>query len=106
MPGSGPHRFHFVDKEPLIFRVVVLLLVVGGFLRLALDFGAKYFLPKATATLQACEALTDGGIQYHAPAVVCSYADNWIWLDFSLLGAGALIMLIFRKRVRYTYRGR
>jgi hypothetical protein len=105
MPGAGPHRFEFIGKEPLVFRVLVVLFVAAGFFGLALDFGAKYFLPKASESLQACKALSFGSLQYHAPRIVCWYADQWISIEFILFAAIALTMIILRKRVRYVYRG-
>jgi hypothetical protein len=59
-----------------VVKVVALLLIVNTFLFLLLDFGAKYVLPKASLHLTTCEALTSGGVQYHAPAIVCWYADR------------------------------
>jgi hypothetical protein len=105
MPGHGPHRFEFIGKEPLIFRVLVISLLAVSFLGLALDFGAKYFLPKASASLPPCNALMDGGVQYHAPGIVCSYADRWVSIELILLVGIFLTLVIFRKRVRYIYRG-
>jgi hypothetical protein len=64
MPSGGGHGFYFVGKEPLVMRVVTTLLFVNTFLLLVLDFGAKYFLPKASLNLQPCEALAWRGIQY------------------------------------------
>jgi hypothetical protein len=104
MPGGGRHRFEFVGKEPLVFRVVSTLLFVNTFPMLLLAFGAKYFLPKASPNLQPCEALAEKGVQYHAPEVVCWYANRWIAIQFILLALMAAILIIFRKRVRYIFR--
>lgn len=46
MPGVGGHRFEFIDREPLVFRVAFVLLFVNGLLGLLLEFGAKYFSRK------------------------------------------------------------
>ena len=102
MPGAGGHRFEFVGKAPLLFRVVVGLLFANTLLGLSLTFGAKYFLPKASVGLPPCEALADRGVQYHAPEAVCWYADHCIAIQFILLALMAAIFVIFRKRVRYT----
>jgi hypothetical protein len=51
MPG-GRHRFEFVGKEPFVFWVVASLLFANTFVGLMLRFVAKYFLPKASLTLQ------------------------------------------------------
>jgi hypothetical protein len=101
MPGAGGHRFYFVGREPLVLRVVATLFVVNTFLFLSLDFGAKYLLPKASLDLEPCEALTSGGVQYHAPEIVCWYASRSIAIQFILLAFVAAIFIIFRKQVQY-----
>jgi hypothetical protein len=101
MPGAGGHRFYFVGREPLVLKVVATLLFVNTFLFLSLDFGAKYFLPKASVSLQPCEALAWNGVQYHAPELVCWYASRTIAIQFILLALGAVIFIIFRKQVQY-----
>jgi hypothetical protein len=101
MPGFGGHRFYFVGKEPLVLRVVGTLLFVNTFLLLTLAFGAKYFLPKASANRLPCEALAWNGVQYHAPEMVCWYASRSIAIQFILLALVAAIFIIFRKKVHY-----
>jgi hypothetical protein len=66
MPG-GRHQFEFVGKEPFLLWVVAALLFANTFSFLSLDFAGKYFLPKASVSLHACEALTWNKVQYHAP---------------------------------------
>jgi len=102
MPGFGRHRFVFVDREPLVLRVVAMLLFANAFLGLLLDFGAKYFFPKASMSLPPCEALAEG--QYHAPQIICRFESRWVTIQFVLLGLIAAIFVIFRKRVRYSGR--
>jgi hypothetical protein len=101
MPFGGGHRFEFEGKDPFAFRVVTILFVANTFFGLSLSFTGKYFLPKASADLPPCEALTDRGVQYHAPQAVCWFADHWIYLQFILLAVIAAIFVIFRQRVRY-----
>ncbi len=103
MPG-GRHQFEFVGKEPLVFWVVATLFFVNTFLFLSLDFGAKYFLPKASVSLRPCDALADRGVQYHAPEIVCWYASRSIAIQFILLAIVAAVFIIFRKQVRYIRR--
>ena len=103
MPGGG-HRFEFVGKDPVVFRVVVTLLFVNTFLFLSLDFGAKYFLPKASGNRRPCEALAWNGVQYHAPEIVCWYASRSIAIQFILLAMVTAVFIVFRKRVRYIRR--
>jgi hypothetical protein len=93
-----------VGKEPLAFRVLATLLFVNTFFFLSLNFGAKYFLQKASANLHPCEALASGGIQYHAPEFVCWYASRSIAIQFVLLATIAAIFILFRKHVRYLGR--
>jgi hypothetical protein len=90
-----------VGKQPLVWLLVATLLFVNTFLSLVLDFGAKYFLPKASVNLRPCEALARNGVQYHAPELVCWCASHSIAIQFILLALGALILIIFRKQVRY-----
>jgi hypothetical protein len=104
MPGAGRHRFYFVGEEPLAFRIVFVLLFVNTFLFLCMDFGAKYLLPKASRTLQPCDALAERGVRYHAPAIVCWYANHAIAIQFILLALLAAIFIMFRKRVQYIRR--
>lgn len=103
MPG-GRHQFEFVGKDPLIFRAIVTLLFINTFCFLLLSFSAKYFLPKASANLQPCEALTSDRVQYHAPEIVCWYASRSIAIEFILLAMISAIFILFRKRVRYFHR--
>lgn len=98
---GGGHRFYFVGKEPLVLWVVTTLLFVNTFLFLSLDFGAQYFLPKASVSLPPCEALAWNRVQYHAPESVCWYASHSIAIQFILLAMLAAIFIIFRKRVHY-----
>jgi hypothetical protein len=104
MPGGGRHRFEFVGKEPLAFRVVATLLFANTFLCLLLTFGAKYFLPKASLSLQPCDALGERGVQYHAPEIVCWYASRSTEIQFILVALLAAVFIVFRKRVRSIYR--
>jgi hypothetical protein len=105
MPGVGRHRFEFVEKAPLAFWVVFALLFANTFLMLSLDNGAKYFFPKASLNLPPCEAFAGRGVQYHAPEIVCWYQGRSIAIQFILLALLAVILIIFRKRVRYIFRG-
>jgi hypothetical protein len=86
MPGGGRHRFEFVGKEPPAFLVVATLLFVNTFLLLLLEFAGKYFLPK------------------NVPAPLQWYQDNSIAIQFVLLALLAIILIVFRKRVRYSVR--
>jgi hypothetical protein len=104
MPSVGGHRLEFVDGEPLVFRIVVMVLFVNTFLGLLLEFGAKYFFPKASMNLPPCEALAEGGVRYPAPQIVCWFESWWIAIQFVLLALIAAIFVIFRRRVRYVGR--
>jgi hypothetical protein len=104
MPG-GRHHFEFVDKEPLVLLFIAMLFFMNTFFFLLLGFGAKYFLPKASANLQPCEALASDGVQYHASGIVCWYASRSMTIEFILLAMMAAVFILFRKRVRYIRRG-
>jgi hypothetical protein len=101
MWGTGGHRFEFVGKSPLAFRVLVALLFANTFVGLSLDFGAKYVFPKASPELPPCEALSGAGVQYHAPAVVCWFANHFIAIQFILVALMGFIVMIFRNRLRH-----
>jgi hypothetical protein len=75
MPGAG-HRFYFVGKVPLPFSVLACLLFVNTFLML--------FLPKATV------------------GILRWYGDNSVAIQFVLLALLAAVMVISRKRVRWS----
>jgi hypothetical protein len=79
MPGFG-HRFYFVGKVPLPFFVLLCLLFLNTFLR----FAGEYFLPKTTL----------GALRW--------YQDNSITIQFVLLAMMAAVVIIFRKRVRWS----
>lgn len=98
---GGGHQFQFVGKAPLAAQVLTVLFLANTFVELSLTFGAKYFLPKASVDLPPCEALSEAGAQFHAPAVVCWFADHFIAIQIILLVLLALTFVVFRKRVRY-----
>ena len=106
MPGSGPHRLYFVDRPPVVFTALAILLFVNTFSFLGLDFLGQYIFPPASAGLPACPAFTMSKVALHVPAMICVYAKWNITIQFVLLGLMAITALIFRKRVRYEYRGR
>jgi len=58
MPGTR-HRFEFIGKEPLVFRVTVSLLFANTVLMFTPDFAGKYF-------------------SKHAPEIVSWYSDRSI----------------------------
>jgi hypothetical protein len=101
MPGGGGHRFEFIGEVPLIFKVLVVLLFANTLVLPALGFGLKYFMPNGFPDAPVCEALASRGIQYRAPELLCWYANWDITIQFVLLAMGAVVMLIYRKRVRY-----
>ena len=105
MPGGGRHRFVFVDKPPFALGVVFALLFANTFIMLLLENSAKYFLPKASLNLPPCEAFAERGVQYHAPEIVCWYEGRSIAIQFILLALLAAVFVMFRKRVRYIFRG-
>ena len=87
-----------------MFRLVTVLLFANTLFLMLIELGAKYFLPRASLHLPACEALTRRGVQYHAPGIVCWYATCSIPMQWVLLALFAAIMIISRRRVRYVGR--
>jgi hypothetical protein len=84
MPGSGPHHLEFVGKTPLIATVLFVLLFVNSFVGFV-------FVP----------------VYEHFAHRTISYPDHlFLESQFALLALIGLVFLIYRKRVRYTYRGR
>ena len=105
MPGSGRGgRFVFVGKEPMVLRLIVALLIANFCLGMLIAFGARHFLPKSSPSLPPCGALTELGVQYYAPGIVCWYARWWFPIHFILLAFIVAIFIAFRKRVRYVRR--
>jgi hypothetical protein len=90
----------------VVFNILAALLFANTFLLLGFAFLGQYIFPPASASLPACSEFTTSKVALHVPAMICLYAkwDNAI--QFILLGLMAITMLIFRKRVRYEYRGR
>jgi hypothetical protein len=84
MPGAGAHKFYFVDKVPPIFLIVLALLFANTFLMLALDFISTHLFPSRATNL------------------VSWYDAHSLAIQFILLAALFLILLIFRKRVRHN----
>jgi len=106
MPGLGTSRLEFIGEAPLLFRVLTILLFANTVLLLGLSFLGRYFLPKASENLPACADLSSKTVQLHAPAFVCWYSGWAIAIQLIILGVMALTMLLYRKQVRYVYRGR
>jgi hypothetical protein len=88
MPGVGPHRFYFVDKAPWIFGVLVALLFVN-----------------TTAGLVALPMLEHfrSRLIHSRPAEW--YDSRFIAIQFILLALIGLVFVIYRRNVRYEYRG-
>ena len=101
MPGMGGHRFQFEGSEPWILWIVAALLALNTVLLVFLNFSAKYFLPETSPDLPPCPALANAGVQYHAPKMLCWYADHSIAIQFVILAVLASVFFIFRKQVRY-----
>ena len=83
MPGGGPHHLEFIGKTPWIGRVLFVLLLVNS-------FAGFVFVP----------------LYGHFVHRTISYIDRYLEIQFVLLALIGLVFLIYRKRVRYTYRGR
>ncbi len=83
MPDSGPHHLEFIGKTPWIATVLFVLLFVN-------TFAGLVFLP----------------LYEHFAHRAISYVDRFVEVQFVLLALIGLVFLIYRKHIRYTYRGR
>jgi hypothetical protein len=82
MPGTGPHRLEFVGKTPWIFTLLAVLLFVNTFAGLIVVPAYGRFAHRSLR-----------------------YEDRFIEIEFVLLALIGLVFLIYRKNVRYVYRG-
>jgi hypothetical protein len=83
MPGAG-HRFYFVGRVPFVFSVLFSLLFVNTFLMLFLEFAGKHLFSR------------------NALGTFRWYQDNSITIQFILLAFVAVVVFIFRKRIRWN----
>jgi hypothetical protein len=97
----GRHRFEFVGEQPLIFRVLAALTVANAFIGLLLPYVLRFVMPQGFTDSRPCEGLAHRGIQYRVPEAVCWYENRWVLIEFVLLAMIAVMLLIFRKRVRH-----
>lgn len=104
MPAGGRYRFAFVGEQPLIFRVVALLTIVNPFIGLALPFALRHLGTESSHGV-TCKALENSGVQFPVPGIICSYAAWWIGIEFALLACIAVVLLLYRKRVRFERAG-
>jgi hypothetical protein len=102
MPGLGRSGWQFIDREPLLFRVLVILLFANTVLLLGLPSLASHFQPKAFNNLPVCADLSSKAVQVHAPAFVCWYSGWSIAIQFIILALAALAMLAYRKHLQYV----
>ena len=88
MPGSGPHRFFFVGKQPWVFVALIVLLFAN--------------------TIAGVIALPI--LQHFRLGFVHSRAAEWydgrfLAIQFILLVLIGIVFVIYRKDFRYEYRG-
>ncbi len=82
MPGNGPHRLEFVGKTPRIVWALAMLLF-----------------------LNTIAGLVCIPIYEHFAHRSLGLDDRFIEIQFSLLALIGLVFFIYRKDVRYVYRG-
>jgi len=89
MPGRGPHHWYFVGRQPRIFLVLVALLLLDSLLGIFCFPLYEHFAHRALS----------------APIAVW-LEGHFNAIQFTLLAAIALVFIIYRKDLRYEYRGR
>jgi hypothetical protein len=104
MPAGGRFRFTFIGEQPLIFRIVAILTVANPFIGLALPFAVKH-LGTGSSRGVTCRALESSGVQFQVPGIICWYAEWWIGIEFALLACIAVLLVFYRKRVRFERTG-
>jgi len=83
MPGFGSHGFEFVGKAPWIFWVLAVLLFANSIAGLVAVPLYEHFAHRSLG-----------------------FDDHFLEIQFTLLALIGLVFLIYRKQVRYVYRGR
>ena len=81
MPGNGPHRLEFIGKTPWIFMLLVVLLIINS-------LAGVVFLP---------------AYEHFAHRTI-SYDSHFLEIEFGLLMLLGLVLIIYRKNVRYVNR--
>jgi hypothetical protein len=100
MPGGGRYRFYFSGRPPLIFGIVLALLCINTVAGLVLEPILRYLKPGGFSSFAPCKGLASNGIQYHVPAFICWFdLSGFFWIQFILLAIGAVVMILYRKRV-------
>ena len=100
MPGTGAHRWEFVGREPMIFKIVAVLFLANTIALLTLGFFGPHVIPKGLPNSQSCPAAASYGVQYNIPESMCWYLNWNSTISGALLALAILIMIIFRKDVR------
>jgi hypothetical protein len=103
---GGAHRFEFVGRDPLIFRLLVALLFANTFSRLLLPPLLHYLKPAGFPGTPPCQELMAVGVPYHVPWAVCWLESRFVIIQSVLSACIVGVFLIFRKQVRYIRKGR
>lgn len=103
MPGSSFRRYEFIGRAPLASRVLWILFVTNFAAMFFLPFAVRHIRSPGSANLPACPALESSGIQVHTSDIVCWYVTHSLNLHFVFLAAIGIVMLLFRKRLRYVH---
>ena len=93
MPGNGPHRLEFAGPTPLIFWVLAALL------------GANTLMGMATPLFPEPLGPSGHGTHYDPMGIAGWWAAEWLHLQYAFMVIFAVTLLVYRKRLRYTYRG-
>jgi hypothetical protein len=97
MPGlrHSPHRFEFIGETPKIVWALVILLFANTYLGISQSvFHPVVYLPP-----------NDQGLHKYATIAILWQAKRWGELQVALLVVLGVTLRIYRKTVRYVYRG-
>jgi hypothetical protein len=99
MPGSGAHRWQWIEKPPLYWVIIFCAMMAHTALSEALSFSLSSWARSVPDATHATELRMKGGHVYYLSTGMGWYLNNDIWITFGLLGFLALIMFIHRNKI-------
>jgi hypothetical protein len=95
MPGNGRRHFEFVGETPLTVWAAMVLL----FANTLVGFALMVFRPVVHMPPD------DQGLHKFATTAIVWHAKHWSASQLALLALLALLLVIYRKNIRYISRG-